>query len=247
MSPEQSLGKSVDARSDQYSLGCVIFELLTGTTPFDTSGSLQAMMAHVQEQAPTLKKASRKDFPAHVEKSVARMLAKEPEDRFADVEEARAAFLGEKEFSAPSRAKTSSKRNKSKAPFEISTRSWIVVGISAASLVIGFISFGLLKTPPAEKPRLASKASEKLAPPPSGKPAERQVAASSLTNMSEADLRKVKEADLQFNENYFSGSSPYLEIEGPRSEICYLSDNSLKELPAIGKHLSRINSRRARI
>ncbi len=127
MSPEQSLGKSVDARSDQYSLGCVIFELLTGTTPFDTSGSLQAMMAHVQEQAPTLKKASRKDFPAHVEKSVARMLAKEPEDRFADVEEARAAFLGEKEFSAPSRAKKSSKRNKSKAPFEISTRSSIVV------------------------------------------------------------------------------------------------------------------------
>ncbi|MCC7531589.1 MAG: serine/threonine protein kinase [Candidatus Melainabacteria bacterium] len=83
MSPEQCTGSPVDLRSDIYSLGCVFFEALTGTTPFVGANALTTMMQHMGEKAPSLKEASMgKDFSPLIEQIIARMLAKNVNDRY---------------------------------------------------------------------------------------------------------------------------------------------------------------------
>lgn len=86
MSPEQCSGESIDYRTDVYSLGCVLFEALTGTPPFIGDSSLRTMMLHQSSRTPTLKEASLgKDFPAGLERIVGKMLAKSPNDRYEDL------------------------------------------------------------------------------------------------------------------------------------------------------------------
>jgi serine/threonine protein kinase len=89
MSPEQALGKSVDRRSDQYSLGCVLFECLTGTPPFVGSGKLSVLMQHVQSKAPSLEEStfSGRAFPAQIQPVIDKMLAKFPEERYDSMSE----------------------------------------------------------------------------------------------------------------------------------------------------------------
>ncbi len=82
MSPEQSFAdKGVDGRSDIYSLGCVLYELLAGQPPF-TGANAQAIMArHFMEEMPSLS-VVRSTVPDHVEDAVICALAKTPADRF---------------------------------------------------------------------------------------------------------------------------------------------------------------------
>jgi serine/threonine protein kinase len=83
MSPEQCMGMKVDHRSDVYSLGCVLYEALTGTPPYAGENALATMMMHTSEPLLSLKEASLgRDFPAEIEKIVQTMLAKKPEDRY---------------------------------------------------------------------------------------------------------------------------------------------------------------------
>jgi serine/threonine protein kinase len=86
MSPEQCLGGAVDHRSDIYSLGCVLFEALTGTPPCVGENALETMMKHQSQVAPTLKEASLGvDFPKGIEEIVATMLAKSPSKRYQNL------------------------------------------------------------------------------------------------------------------------------------------------------------------
>lgn len=95
MSPEQSLGKKVDSRSDLYSLGCVLFECLAGTPPFLGKTALETMMLRINEGPPTLRAASLgREFPHHVEHVIARLLQRDPGDRFQTAAEVRQALLG---------------------------------------------------------------------------------------------------------------------------------------------------------
>jgi serine/threonine protein kinase len=86
MSPEQCLGSKVDHRSDIYSLGCVLFEMLAGTPPHMGQNALSTMLLHKSEKAPTLKEASLgKNFPDEIERIVAKMLAHYPEERYQNL------------------------------------------------------------------------------------------------------------------------------------------------------------------
>jgi serine/threonine protein kinase len=95
MSPEQSLGKTVGPESDQYSLGCVIFELLTGRTVFPRASQLEIIMAQVHDSPPAMSDVGTRQFPKDVEQFVARLLEKEPKNRFRSIQEAKDVFLGQ--------------------------------------------------------------------------------------------------------------------------------------------------------
>ncbi|MFD9629263.1 protein kinase domain-containing protein [Streptomyces violascens] len=81
LSPEQALGRGVDARSDLYSVGIMLFQLLTGRIPFDADSPLAIAYAHVQEEPVAPSSVNRSITPA-VDALVARALKKNPNERF---------------------------------------------------------------------------------------------------------------------------------------------------------------------
>ena len=96
MSPEQCLGQLVDARSDLYSLGCVLYELLTGRPPFPDGPPLAIMYQHMNT-APVSLRAARPDIQAELDRLVLQLLAKEPESRPADAGSVAAALISLRE------------------------------------------------------------------------------------------------------------------------------------------------------
>ena len=81
LSPEQALGRGVDARSDLYSVGIMLFELITGRLPFDADSPLAIAYAHVQEEA-VPPSSINQSIPPAVDALVARALRKNPDERF---------------------------------------------------------------------------------------------------------------------------------------------------------------------
>lgn len=87
MSPEQCTGKPVTGAADQYALGCVAFELLTGRPPFVHEEVVPVFMAHVSDPPPPLIQL-RPDVPFELAEAIDRMLAKDPAERWPSIEEA---------------------------------------------------------------------------------------------------------------------------------------------------------------
>ena len=91
MAPEQALGKEPDACSDLYSLGALLYEMVTGRPPFvgDSAVSVISQHTNADPVAPTWHNP---DVPPEVEQVVLRLLEKDPDDRYADATELRAAL-----------------------------------------------------------------------------------------------------------------------------------------------------------
>jgi len=88
MSPEQLLGDPVDARSDIYSLGCILYQMLTGRRTFDEPTREQMIKRRLTEKAPHPRELV-PDLPKTLDLIVARMLSRTPQDRYATVGEVR--------------------------------------------------------------------------------------------------------------------------------------------------------------
>jgi serine/threonine protein kinase len=135
VAPEQIEGGPVDGRADMYSLGCVLFECLTGRPPFAGRSHAGILYAHIHEQAPgpaTL----RPDLPPAVDDVVARALRKLPEERYAScrdlAQDLRAALSGSTSVTVappvrPRQSHTSRARVRS---------VWIVAAVAAAAALV---------------------------------------------------------------------------------------------------------------
>ena len=91
MSPEAIQGQEVDARADIYSLGILLYEMLTGRIPFEADTEFSMMMAQIQ-QAPPPPRTFAPHIPIALEHAIMRSLAKKPEARFQTAAEFRAAL-----------------------------------------------------------------------------------------------------------------------------------------------------------
>jgi eukaryotic-like serine/threonine-protein kinase len=101
MSPEQAKGSKVTVKADLYSLGCLLFELLTGRPPFDGNDFMSVLISHVRDDIPHLPPMTHwgEPIPQGLRDEVYRSLSKEPDARAADATEMLSKLLGQSQES----------------------------------------------------------------------------------------------------------------------------------------------------
>jgi serine/threonine-protein kinase len=176
MAPEQAKGLHVDGRADQYSLAVLGHQLLTGKQPFEGS-SHSILYKHVFEAPPPVFEA-RPDAPADLVAALDRALAKEPDQRFATMEEFATAVSGERRSGSGSRTVVSSPIRRMTrrvrilarvARSKVVRRGLITVGVC---VVLGGAAWASLR-PPAQPPVVlpaASPPAPAVVPAPATKP-----------------------------------------------------------------------------
>jgi serine/threonine-protein kinase len=157
MSPEQCTpGRAVDARSDIYSLGCVVFEMITGVPPF-RGATVEATMLHHQTSDPPSLRTERRSCPSTLDDVVRRALAKAPADRFRTAGEFVRALESPRPI--PIRYQTSPSveafevtaktvDDASMAPRAVKRRSWIYGAGAVAVLLVGGYGLWLQRISP---------------------------------------------------------------------------------------------------
>ncbi len=86
VSPEQIEGTAVDGRADQYALGCLFYECLTGQAPFSRASELAVLWAHVQEPPPAASEHN-PHLPVEIDPVLVKAMAKNPDDRYTSCSE----------------------------------------------------------------------------------------------------------------------------------------------------------------
>ena len=145
MSPEQVQGKQVDTRSDIYSVGCILFELLAGKPAFLGKSSLETMSLHVLEAPPSLAERSAQAIEGveEIDTILQKAMAKKPESRYRNVDELRNDILA----CIPGfeyRAEENSQENyypSNSETMRITQKKWWIVGLF--SMASGLLILGL--------------------------------------------------------------------------------------------------------
>ena len=142
MSPEQALGSNIEKRSDLYSLGCVMFECLSGTPPFMSDNVFNIMISHANQEPPTLKEASLgTSFPNELERIVKKLLEKKPAERYQSAEELEADLQSFKLGRSVSSKNDNAASKRSPLPLIISLGSLVVLALAiATSFIVNSIS-----------------------------------------------------------------------------------------------------------
>lgn len=90
ISPEQSLNKPLDLRTDVYSLGCLMFEVLAGAPPYQDESAVETILMHQTKPVPSLKEFGVTECGEGIERILARCLAKDREERYSSMDELKA-------------------------------------------------------------------------------------------------------------------------------------------------------------
>lgn len=99
MSPEQCRGDEIDARTDLYALGCVMFEALSGKPPFQGKSAIETLMLHCSQPPPTLYEATGDaQLTEQLDAFIKKAMAKDRNDRFGSAEEMEAALASIQRF-----------------------------------------------------------------------------------------------------------------------------------------------------
>jgi serine/threonine-protein kinase len=157
MSPEQCSGEKVSSRSDMYSLGCVLFETLTGAPPFCGANALSTMMMHKSQLPPSLRDASLgQDIPEGLEQIVAKMLEKDPANRYSSCGEVAEALSL---CHASQQESREEKIGQPTRPQSQRVRRMGAVTVIAAVLILGtllFVLYALTASKPRQQPSTAN-------------------------------------------------------------------------------------------
>jgi serine/threonine protein kinase len=195
MSPEQCKGAGIlDHRTDIYSLGVILFEMLSGRPPFNAEGVGELFAKHMLEEPPMVTEFA-PGAPPHMAAAIMKALAKDPAARFQSMEDFRKAIVGEIKLAPPATtavrrvagpantmAQTISARTSttlSSASSEIDdgfevkpkrTKMFVAIGGSAALLVVGYVTLFKDKTPPPAPPPIATTTTTVAPTPPAPPP-----------------------------------------------------------------------------
>ncbi len=144
MSPEQALGQAnLDGRSDLYAFGAMLYQMVTGTPPYDGNSSAEIVGKHLSDPVPVASDVNAK-IPRWLSTVIAKCLAKRPEDRFQDADEVLAALDAGRESRSERSvgAKTLERQVRRSGQVRRGSRriGWWVAGVIGAALVAGWLA-----------------------------------------------------------------------------------------------------------
>jgi len=150
MSPELAQGEQVDARADLYSLGCLLFELTTATTPFDGSG-FEVLLAHLGKPAP--RASERHAVPPVVDRVIGQLMQKRRDDRPASAD-AVVALLDAAIAELADRRRRASRRTAPGGSRRLASRRGLAIAAAFVALALsgaGFAGYRLRVAPAAAR------------------------------------------------------------------------------------------------
>src|SRR5574341_1076731 len=224
MSPEQARGETVDARSDIYSLGIVLYEMLAAHVPFEGDSTMGVLLKHINEPPPPIP-----GLQPSLQKVIERALAKQPSDRFqtpTELAEAVQAVVKER-AEMPTVAPAKSAAQTSPARIPSSPRwDWLpAAAIAGVLLIVGFFTLRLFA--PRAAPIPVSSPSSSSTP---YSPSTQAPAADTPTKVG---LLRFQDGAALVDEVTFAASNMSLPPEGNQYEV-WLIEESGEQRRSIG-------------
>ena len=193
MSPEQAQGKPVDARSDIFSFGLVVYEMLTGRKAFSADSSVSTLSAILRDEATPISQVVA-SVPPELEQIVYRALRKAPDQRWQSMQEMRIALAALKQRSDSGTLFAVPVAAPPPAPPKSASKvaAWFAGGVLAAAAIGGWWWTAHRTPPPAPVPNTAETAPATSPPNPAPVTPPAASADGALTNQSVLDMVKAK-------------------------------------------------------